>query len=178
MTGARVLARLRSFAGDHRGATAVEFAMVAGPFLFLIFAMFEYVLVYLVTVSLESATMETARKIRTGEVQKAQMTAADFKSTVCANMGWLSSQCPSKLYVDARVFGSFASGASPQPVSGGRFDSTKLQFSVGGPGSIVLVTSYYQWTLLTPALAAGLSGMTGGVDVITARTAFRNEPYA
>ena len=170
-------ARLRRFARDSRGATAVEFALVAGPFFLMMFALFEYALIYLVTVSLEGATTEVARKIRTGEAQTAQMTAAQFKTQVCTNMGWLQSECSSKLYVDARTFGTFAGDTSPQPVSGGRFDPTQLQFSVGGPGSIVLVTTFYQWTLLTPALQTAFSNMTGGIDVISARTAFRNEPY-
>ena len=170
-------ARFRRFARDSRGATAVEFAMVAAPFFIMMLALFEYAPVYLVTVSLDSATAQAARKIRTGEAQKAQMTAADFKALVCTNMGWLSSQCSSKLFIDARTFGAFSSGASPQPVSAGNFDPTKLKFDVGGPGSIVLVTSYYQWTLLTPALQAGLSSMSGGIDVVSSRTAFRNEPY-
>ena len=169
--------RLRRFARDDRGATAVEFALVATPFFLMMFALFEYALIYLVTVSLEGATTEVARRIRTGEFQKQQYTAADFKSQVCANMGWLESQCPSSLYVDARTFGTFSGDASPQPTSGGKFDQTQLKFDVGGPGTIVLVTTFYQWKLLTPALQAGFSNMTGGIDVISARAAFRNEPY-
>ena len=144
----------------------------------MMFALFEYAMIYLVTVTLDSATVDAARKIRTGEAQQAQMSAADFKSLVCADMGWLSSQCSSNLYIDARTFGTFSSESSPQPVANGKFDQTQLQFNVGGPGSIVLVTSYYQWTLLTPALQAGFSSLTGGIDVITARAAFRNEPYS
>lgn len=150
--------------------------MVAGPFFIMMFALFEYALVYLVTVSLDSATMQAARKIRTGEVQKAQMTASDFKTLVCSDMGWLSSQCSSKLFVDARTFDTFSGDTSPQPVAGGKFDQTQLKFDVGGPGAIVLVTTFYQWTLLTPALQSGLANM-GGIDVVSARTAFRNEPY-
>ena len=168
---------LRSFARDSRGATAVEFALGAGPFFLMMFALFENALLYLVTVSLDSAPAQGARPIRTGEAQKAQMTAAQFKSQVCANMGWLQTQCPSNLYVDARTFGTFGGSASPQPNSGGRFDQTQLRFEVGGPGAIVLVTTFYQWTLLTPALQTAFSTMTGGIDVVSARTAFRNEPY-
>lgn len=174
----RVLTRLRGFKRDRRGAVALEFALVAIPFFVMMLAVFEYALVYLVTVSLDSATTEVARRIRTGEAQKAAMTATDFKNQVCANMGWLTSQCGSNLYVDARTFGNFAGEASPQPVSGGAFNQANLKFDVGGPGAIVLVTTFYQWKLLTPALQSGLSSMAGGIDVITARAAFRNEPYA
>ena len=174
-----MMARLRAFASDRRGGVALEFAIVATPFFLMILAVFEYALVYLLTISLASATSHVARTIRTGEAQKQAMTATDFKAQVCTQMGWLASQCSTSLYVDARVFTTFAGESSPQPVNAsGTFDPTKLQFNVGGPGDIVLVTSYYQWKLLTPALAAGLSSMTGGIDVVTARDAFRNEPYS
>lgn len=174
-----MIARLRTFARDRRGAAALEFALVAAPFFIMILAVFEYALVYLLTVSLDAATSEVARTIRTGEAQKAAMTASDFKTQVCAHMGWLANQCSTSLYVDARTFSTFAGESSPQPLNAnGTFDPTKLQFSIGGPGDIVLVTSYYQWKLLTPALTAGLSSMAGGIDVVTARDAFRNEPYS
>ena len=177
MRRAPLLGRLRTFRRDRRGATAVEFALVALPFLLMMFAAFEYALVYLVTVSLDSATTQTARLIRTGEAQQANMSASVFKGQVCARMGWLTGLCSTSLYVDARTFSTFSSESSPQPVANGAFDPTQLKFDIGGPGSIVLVTCYYQWKLLTPALQAGLSSMAGGIDVITARAAFRNEPY-
>ncbi len=177
MISAALIARLRAFGRDRRGAAVLEFALVATPFFIMILAVFEYALVYLVTVSLDSATSEVARTIRTGEAQKAAMTATDFKTQVCAQMGWLANQCNTSLYVDARTFSTFAGETSPTPLANGTFNPAQLQFNVGGPGDIVLVTSYYQWKLLTPALTAGLSSMTGGIDVVTARDAFRNEPY-
>lgn len=171
-----MLSRLRSFGRDRRGATAVEFALVALPFLMMVLAIIEYALVFLVTSSLESATTDAARLIRIGDAQKKQMTAADFKKVVCDNMGWLSGECSSKMFVNAQVFTSFGSQTSPQPISNGKFDSSKLQFAMGGPGTIVMVTTYYQWALLTPALLS-LSNITGNVDVVSAKAAFRNEPY-
>ena len=170
--------RLRDFLRDRRGATAVEFALVALPFIIMMLAIFEYAIVYLVTVTLDSATTDAARLIKTGQAQQSSMTSTQFKSLVCSDMGWLTSQCNASLYVDARVFSNFAGESSPTPVSNGKFNQSQLQFSIGGPGSIVLVTTYFQWTLLTPALQAGLSNMSGGIDVITARAAFRNEPYS
>lgn len=173
-----MLARLRGFARDRRGVTALEFALVATPFLMLTFALIEYALIYMMSVTLDSATMDTARLIRTGQAQQSSMTSAQFKAQVCASMGWMSSQCSSNLYVDARVFSNFSSEASPQPVSGGTFDTSKLQFNIGGPGDIVLVTAYYQWPLFTPGFTAAFANMAGNIDVITARAAFRNEPYS
>ena len=173
----RLRSFLRRFGSDRKAATALEFAIVVTPFIVMIFAVFEYMLVYLVTVTLDTATNTVARQIRTGEAQKANMTAADFKAAVCDNMGWLQSECSTQLYVDARVFAVWTGQTAPDPVAGGNFNAAALTFNMGGPGTIVLVRTFYQWRLLTPALTAGLSSLTGGIDVITSQAVFQNEPY-
>ena len=172
-------ARLRRFLRDRSGATAVEFAMVVGPFIFMLFAVFEYVLAFLVSATLDTATVKAARLIKTGEAQTANVTPATFKTMVCNNMGWLASECPGALDVDVRVFTKFSDATDPDPTTGGNFDKTKLQFSMGGPESIILVTTYYKWKLLTYALVNGLSTpMYGsGFYGATGRAVFRNEPY-
>lgn len=174
--------RLRSFARDRRGATALEFSLVAFPFLLIMFAAFEYILIYLVTISLDSATLEAARQIRTGELQQQTggITAAKFKALVCSNMGWMSDStgatgmCNDQLSIDVRTFGQFA-GDSPPPLSD--MQKGSLMFDVGGPGAIVMVTTFFKWNLLTPALQTGFSNMGTGIDVISTRAVFRNEPY-
>ena len=69
--GGRLGRMLARFAKTRRGSAAVEFAMVALPFLALIFGILELSMIYLVSTTLENATADTARKIRTGELQTA-----------------------------------------------------------------------------------------------------------
>lgn len=175
----RLRARLRGFRRAERGATAVEFAMTAGPMIFLMLAIFEYAFVYLVSVTLDSATREASRQIRTGEAQTAGMTAGQFKTIVCDSMGWLKADCTANLDVDSRVFTSFTATADPSPTTAGAFDKTKLKWGTGAAGEIVLVSTYYRWQLLTSSLLGGLSSpMYGsGYAAVTARTTFRNEPF-
>src|SRR4051812_9906535 len=54
---------------NERGATAVEFALVALPFSLLLFMIMELALVFLVSTGIESAAERAARTIRTGEFQ-------------------------------------------------------------------------------------------------------------
>lgn len=175
----RALARLRGFRRAERGATAVEFAMTAGPMIFLMLAIFEYALVYLVSSTLDSAMRSASRQIRTGEAQSTSMTASQYKTLVCNNMGWLKGDCPTNLDVDSRVFTSFTATSDPSPTTGGAFDKAKLKWAMGAEGDIVLVSAYYRWQLLTSSLLAGLSSpMYGsGYAAVTARAAFRNEPF-
>ena len=152
------------------GATAVEFAFVAIPFLLLIFATIELGLVFLVSVTLDNAVVDAGRKVRTGEVQNAAGTAATFKTATCARMDWLGSKCASNLTIDVRTIGSFsASNAATKPQT--------ACWDPGGPGSIVMVRAYYSWSLVTPLLKTGLQ-TANGKQVITATTAFVNEPYS
>jgi hypothetical protein len=62
-------------------------------------------------------------------------------------------------------------------VKNGAFDPTALAFATGGPGDVVVVRSYYQWTLFTPMMNQALQTLSGGKTLITSAATFRNEPY-
>jgi Flp pilus assembly protein TadG len=158
------------FLGAQDGATAVEFAFVAIPFLLLIFAIIELGLVFLVSVTLDNAVIDAGRQVRTGTLQSSAGTAASFEAAVCARMNWLGSKCAGDLNVDVRTVSTFsASGSVTTPKT--------ACWDPGGPGSIVLVRAYYNWSLMTPLLKTGLQ-TANGKQVITATTAFVNEPYS
>lgn len=176
---ARVRRRLARLAGGfsraEHGATAVEFALVFMPFLMLIFAMIELGLVFLVSLLLENAIIDTGRTIRTGEVQTSGGTAASFKTAVCAKIGVIGSlSCSTALQLDVRTYTDY----STSNTSAGATSTvpTSMQFSPGTAGSIVLVRAYYTWPLVTPLLQTGLQN-SGGRRIIYAATAFTNEPY-
>lgn len=172
--------RTNRFLKSESGATALEFSLVAAPFFFMMLCIIELGLVYMVSTSLDNATQEAARQIRTGELALAPgapPTAATFRDTVCSNMGWLEDQCQANLSIDVRRFSSFAGQNPPDPVSGGNFDQSKTQFMTGCQGDIMLVRSFYRWKLITPVLYGALQKLSGGITVVSATAAFRNEPY-
>jgi hypothetical protein len=63
-------------------------------------------------------------------------------------------------------------------VVNGVFTPSALTFNPGGPCDIVVVRSYYQWTLFTPLMNQALETVSGGKTLITSAATFRNEPYA
>lgn len=172
----RLVAR---FARGRGGSAAVEFAMVAFPFLALIMGILEISMIYLVSTTLENATADVARQIRTGQMQMAGgATAQTFSTAICGELTWLGSACSSNLYVDVRTFASFSSMTQSSPVQNGAVNTASLQFNPGTAGQIVLVRAFYQWTLFTPMLDQIAATMNGGSTLITATAAFRNEPYS
>lgn len=169
---------LARFGRAERGATAVEFGLIALPFTALMFMILEIALVFLVSTSLENATERAARTIRTGEFQVAgAVTKDDFKGLVCANLGWLP-DCSGSLYVEAQTFTDFGDLAADDPPDTTLFEEEEPPcWSVGKASDIVLVRSWYRWKLFTPLLAPAMDDMGTGYRLISSTTAFRNEPY-
>ena len=67
---------MRRFARRNDGAAAVEFGMVAAPFLALMFAIMETALVFFASQTLETAVADSARLIMTGQAQSQSFDAA------------------------------------------------------------------------------------------------------
>jgi Flp pilus assembly protein TadG len=157
------------------GSAAVEFGMVALPFVFMMFAILEIGLVFVTDSVLENATIETGRLVRTGQASDQSMTAATFKTALCGRMSIFSGDCASRATVDVRVIPQFNT-TPPDPVTGGTFNTGVLTYNNGAAGDLVLVRVWYRQPLMTTFLAQGLSRMNNGAALLTATTAFRNEP--
>ncbi len=167
---------LRRFGADRGGATAVEFAFVAGPFLALIFGILELGMVFMASTTLDNATETVARQIRTGQFQSSgSNNVTAFKAAVCGQMTWLRSECATKLYVNVKTFPKFAEVTLEPPK-----DENELKaepFTTGGPEDIVVVRTYFEWSLITPLMNQGLVSIGAGKRLISSTATFRNEPY-
>lgn len=158
------------------GSAAVEFGMVALPFCLMMFAILELGLVFVTDSVLENATIETGRLIRTGRAAGLGVTTADqFKTSLCSRMSIFAPDCATRATVDVREIPQFAA-PPPDPMAGGAFNSGVLTYSNGSPGSLMVVRVWYKQPLLTTFLAQGLSRLNDGSAMLTATTAFRNEP--
>ncbi len=166
---------VRGLLRSSDGSAAVEFGMVALPFVLMMFAILEIGIVFVTDSVLENATIETGRLVRTGQASAQSMTAATFKTALCSRMSIFSADCTSRATVDVRVIPQFAT-TPPDPMSTGTFNDGVLTYSNGVPGDLVLVRVWYRQPLLTTFLAQGLSRMNDGAAMLTATTAFRNEP--
>jgi len=173
----RLRRHLARFEQARSGSAAVEFAMLALPFLALIFGIIELGLIYLIATTLGNATTDVARQIRTCQMQQAGgATAASFKAAVCGELSWMGANCTANLNVDVRTFSSFQNTNVPDPIASGQLNTASLQFQMGNAGDIVLVRTYYPWTLVAPLLDGSVQRLSGGQTLISAASTFRNEP--
>lgn len=165
----------RGLLRNRDGSAAVEFALVALPFCFMIFAILEVALIFTLDSVLENAAIDTGRLVRTGQASAQGMTALQFKADLCSRMSIFSGDCAEKATVDVRVIPQFNT-TPPDPLAGEGFDPSGLSYANGNPGDLVLVRVWYQHPLVTSFLSQGLSQIGDRTAVLTATTAFRNEP--
>ena len=168
---------VRRFLRQQDGAAAVEYALVAAPFLAVIFAILETALVFFAGQALETAVADSARLIMTGQAQNQSFSQADFKNAVCAKIHGLF-DCQAGLNVDVKTFSSFSNVTMANPLDSQGNLQNNFSYNPGGPGDIVVVRLFYQWPVFVSLLGASLSNMNGNKHLLIATAAFRNEPYS
>lgn len=178
----RVWPSLRDrFVADASAATAVEFAIIAAPFLALLAAIFEMAIVFLAAQILDTATADAARLIRTGQAQQAHTTADQFKTQVC-NRLYVLFDC-TKVSVESTVYSNFAAigsltGLSTYKDANGNFDPTKVtSYQIGNGSEIVVVRVFYAYPVLFKSLGFDLATTADGKLLMTGVAVFRNEPF-
>ncbi|MDY6923213.1 MAG: TadE/TadG family type IV pilus assembly protein [Pseudomonadota bacterium] len=167
----------RGLARNRDGSVAVEFAMVLFPFLAMLFAIIEVALILTIDSVLENAVVDTGRLVRTGQASAMGMTGEQFKEQLCSRMSVFSGDCDARASIDVRVVTSFETPPDVDPVGSGVFDPTvPLAYSNGAPDNWMLVRVWYRHPLMTSFLSQALSRTADGEAVLSATTAFKNEP--
>jgi Flp pilus assembly protein TadG len=167
----------RCFVRHNDGVAAVEFGIVAAPFLALMFAIMETALVFFASQTLETAVADSARLIMTGQAQSQSFDAGQFKTSVCSRIGGLF-DCAAGLYVDVKTYSSFGAIDNSSPVDAqGHLKTGNFGYTPGGPGDIVVVKLMYQWPVYASMFGLNLGNMAGSKRLLMATAAFRNEPY-
>jgi Flp pilus assembly protein TadG len=166
----------RRFVRRQDGSAAVEFALVAAPFLALTFAILETAFVFFAGQTLEATAADAARLIMTGQAQTSGITQADFKTAVCARVYGLF-DCANGMTVDVKTYSSFSSVNNTSPIVNGQLDTSNMTYVPGGPGCIEVVKLYYQWPIYVSMFSDNLGNLSGNKRLLVATSVFRNEPY-
>ncbi|MGQ7792084.1 TadE/TadG family type IV pilus assembly protein [Faunimonas sp. B44] len=179
---ARRISALRTIARRTResqsGSAAVEFAILAPVFLFLMFVIAQTALIFIAEQVMDNAVADAARLIRTGQVQSSGFSKQDFKDEVCRRMSVFVDCDGPNFYLDVRSYTNFSDMKLDKPVDKDDKFADEGQYSFGAPNEIVVVRAYYQ--MPTTSIFGGLSlkNMASGKRLIGTTAAFKNEPYA
>jgi Flp pilus assembly protein TadG len=172
---------------NEDGATAIEFAIIALPFVMLLFGLVSVCLYYFADFSMENATWQAARAIRTGQLQQGQGSYAGLSSNAdrqkalkkaFCDKAFLFPDCNTKAVVIVQSNTGFGNITQPNCTSNGSVISeSAAAFNTGGSSSVVLVTICYPWDFGGKLPMFNASNLNGGALLMQASAAFRTEPY-
>lgn len=190
--GAKRPSRFRAFLRNDKGATAVEFALVAAPFIALLVALLQTTLVFFAQRALDEISEDASRYILTGQAQTANMTAAQFATHVCTGDTTLTKLVNAlftcgNLMISAQSYSTFAAASTNDPITS--FNATNqpldasgnvmtLAWSPGNPGDVVVLQIMYLWPVIGGPLGFSLTTPnSNGKRLLMSTAVFRNEPY-
>jgi Flp pilus assembly protein TadG len=184
---AKAAALVRRGRSDESGATAIEFAIVATPFILLLFGIMWVSMFYFANFTLENAAWAAARAIRTGQVQQSLGSFAGattlqdrkqaFKAALCAKAPTFF-DCSAKAVVIVQSNANFGGIVEPKCANNGiMIDQSAAGFDTGGSSAVVLVTVCYPWDLASKLPFFTFGNLNDGSYLMQASVAFRTEPY-
>ncbi|MDQ8727017.1 TadE/TadG family type IV pilus assembly protein [Bradyrhizobium sp. LHD-71] len=166
---------LHRFRRDRNGVAAIEFAFIAAPFLTLMFAIIETALALLASTALETATQDTARLIMTGQAQMSEMSAAQFKTSLCTRLTGMM-DCENGVDVDVQSSQSVSDIKLQKPIDDNGNYTVTPEFNPGRAGDIVVVRTFYQWPVFVPGLGFNAGNLNNNKRLLVGVATFRNEP--
>ncbi len=173
---ATLLRRLRK---DNEGATAIEFAMVAGPFLMLLFGIIGVGLFFFTTFSLENSVETAARQLRTGALQQSGSSdpASDFKTAVCSSLpGFITCSEVTTNVLSFSNYAAITANSIPSCTNAAGALATPV-FTPGQQNAVVVAWACYKWKVAKDIPFINLGNQGDGSRLIQATTTFQTEPY-
>jgi Flp pilus assembly protein TadG len=180
---------LRRLCKDKAGASAIEFALLALPFMLVIFASLETFTAFTAEQLFANATETMARKVRTGEINAANTSKEQFRKAFCNEISIImtcsatEAKTPSKLFIDVRSFATFAQIPNAIPRKDGNLDTRAFDFNPGGPTTVTMVRAYYRWEVVTDLVRPFITNLRpAGTSMprdylMVSTSAFRAENY-
>lgn len=175
------------FARDERGSAAVEFGLIAIPFLAIIFAIVETALAFWSQQILDTALNDAVRQLYTGQFQKANSGTTDpttllanLKKAMCSPNGVKRPtifDC-SKVVLDVRRLDAFTGGTPPpSAIDKGAINPKFSGYDSTAPKEIVLVRAIVEFPVFVKLMNPNQANLSNGNRLLMATAAFQTEPY-
>jgi len=159
------------------GVTAVEFSMVAVPFIFLTVGIIEMALVFTSQSVLQESTFTASRLIRTGQLQQSPSAGQEemFRDAVC-DFAELLIPC-NKIQFQVVEVPSFDDADEDPPEFDEEGNLLETPFDPGIENSIVVIRVVYNYPIRTPMMQPLLANRESGVRTMMSTIVLQTEPY-
>ena len=175
----------------QRGSTAIEFAFVIIPLIWMVCYIIEAGLVLTAQYELQNAVFDASRKIRTGT----SLTQAAFKAAVCQRVV-LIRNCAANIRIDVKNQPTTTVGGVPTPGTfaglktamkdpltvgpanaGGSYTETFQPGAANTPGAVIVT---YDWPFVVPLLGTAFSNLPTNRSVrrLYGVSVYKNENYS
>ncbi|TCD16371.1 TadE/TadG family type IV pilus assembly protein [Oricola cellulosilytica] len=163
---------------DRRGATAIEFSMLAIPFAMLAFAILESTVSFTAEEVINRAASKLGRQFQTGQLTAANTDETTFRNLLCNEISiMVGGGCPELVY-DLQNYTSFAAVPTSLPIDlTGDIDVTGFGYNVGGAGTINSLRVFYRWPVMTDMLKAHMSNLPDNKTLLYATVTWKNEGF-
>jgi Flp pilus assembly protein TadG len=160
---------------NNAGVTAIEFSLLAAPFMLIVIGIIELSMMYVANSMLLGGVDDVAREIRTGQLQNAPDQQQAFQDAFC-QMAGIFIDC-GKIQYQVETIDSFSAADMTMP----KFDKDgKLvdkPFQPGAASSLVLIRVVYFYQLMTPLIGKFFSNYPGNQRLMVATVVVQNEPF-
>lgn len=174
---------------DASGATAVEFGLVAVPFLALLAAIIQVAFVIWAQQNFDFVFQRTIRTVFTGQFQQNNDETADPSVLLAALQAKMCGSGTSTVVtvfncsgvkIDITLGKNFAGSAPTPPIDPSTRDWASgfgTHYSCAAPGSILIATAAVKFPVFFGALNAVFSNFADGSKLLESTAVFRTEPY-
>ena len=167
--------KVRFWSRQESGATAVEFALVGFPFIFLLIGIIELSVMFAAMSTLDSATNTAARLVRTGQAQMSADPETTFRESLCEQAS-VFLDC-SRIVYEVITMNSFSDFASFPPSYDEEGNMESNGFDAGSVDDVVLIRVSYAYPLMTPLLGAAFADGANNTKRMMTTVVLETEPY-
>ncbi|GJE04777.1 MAG: pilus assembly protein TadE [Methylobacterium sp. CG08_land_8_20_14_0_20_71_15] len=177
------------FARARDGAVALEFGLIALPFLAILGAIIQTAFTMWASQSLDRTLQNTVRQLFTGQFQTDNSDTKDpaillarLKANMCgsgATKVTTTFNC-ADVRLDVSQGASFSSSAPPGAINNATGDWNSgfgKNYVCAAPGSIVVVTAAVKFPVFFKLLNLGVVSFADGSHLLQSTAVFRTEPY-
>lgn len=161
---------------DEEGVAAIEFALMAIPYVFLSIGIIELSITYATGALLEGATSSAARMIRTGELQQSGSTdpAETFRTALC-DYAAVMIQCDD-VQIEVVTLDSYSNYSDYNVSYDEDGQMISHGFDAGSTNDKVLIRAAYRYRMMTPFIGQLLAGPDNTIQFIST-IVLQTEPY-